>query len=677
MNKWDAKFGFFWYNDDEIFRFSQEDFDRKAKTYADAGINIVITFSCTHFRWSMYEHWDVITECLKKMVIACHKYDIKLVEHHSVHLTFDPLNDEEWDYFDRVLTKRHSSIDSWSNIRNFVTDNFTREFRQIDGRTGEFARSSYKGYCMCYNNEKYRKAYFDYLEHLYKETEIDGIMADDVQYFGEWQACTCSYCRALFKEQTGYDIPEPDQWESFYGDYDNKVYVAWEKFRRSSTERFQRDINRHFEGLGLHLLRPNYISSTRGTNYTAYPFDACGDLWDWVFQENCYSSIIRYSWLDWYTEAVHRYAMGRKNGVPSMSMFYPDRYDSYYFTWSLAQFFGQLGLFTPEGKDMTDVEKVFRDFEKKHRNILQNQQKHSDFAFYFPFDSWQFTDPKKNQSYKMFRAYSQGAMLNGLIPDLVYEDEDFMQFETIVLLDVRMMKEATMTKFNQYVKAGGNLIIFGIPGVKNEHGEYRELKDIDKAFMIDTSKEVDGNDTNLGDIYFSRQTPFYDDFYDTYNADRWARLETRTEKPKLITSLMAKNQGDMLRALLPENLCAVKSKNTDELVLTHAYISADGSHFIIHILNANDTLNTDKNDIGHNDIIKNFMKDSKNKNDEIKIDIIDYPEFVEGSGKFISPELELEVPVLWKRKEDCVEVTVPENTFSGYGIITIEMRRSV
>jgi len=674
MNKWDAKFGFFWYNDDEIFKFTQEDFDKKAKTYADVGINIVITFSCTHFRFSMYEHWDKITNCLKKIVIACHKYDIKVVEHHSSHLTFDPLNQEEWDYFERTLNKRHSKIDSWPNIRNFVNDNFTKEFRQIDGRTNEYARSRYKGYCLCFNNEQYRKVYFDYLEHLYKETNIDGIMSDDVQYFGDWQSCTCSTCRKQFKEQTGYEIPMPDKWNEFYGDYDNKEYVAWERFKRQSTKRFQNDINKHFESLGLNLLRPNYVSNIINNNPTAYPFEECAKLWDWVFQENCFSSIIRYSWPRWFSESVHRYAMGRKNNVPSMSMFYPDRYDSYYFTWSLAQFFGQLGLFTPEGEDMTEVEKVFRSFETKHKEILQNQQKHSDFAIYFSQDSWVYTDPKKSNSINMFKAYTQGALFNGLIPDLVYEDEEFIKFENIVLLDVRMMSDKTMKKFNQYVKDGGNLIIFGIPAIKNEKGDYRDIKDIESAFMIDTTKQVDGNDENLGDIYFTKETPFSNDFHEVCNVDRWYGSELRTAKPKVITYDISKNQGNMLRALLPQNLCAVKSKNTNELVLTHAYISHNNKYFILHILDANDTLNTDNKDVGHSDTIKNFMKNAK-KNDEIIINIIDYPEFIENSGKLISPEFEGEIPVKWSRKEDSVEVVIPANSFSGYGIITIEMGR--
>ncbi|MFH1005962.1 MAG: hypothetical protein V1800_00485 [Candidatus Latescibacterota bacterium] len=42
---WDTRFGFFWYNDHEIFHAAQDDLNRQAETFADTGINHVITFS--------------------------------------------------------------------------------------------------------------------------------------------------------------------------------------------------------------------------------------------------------------------------------------------------------------------------------------------------------------------------------------------------------------------------------------------------------------------------------------------------------------------------------------------------------------------------------------------------------------------------------------------------------
>ena len=74
-----ARFGFFWYNDEEIFNDSDDDLDRKAKAFADAGINIVITFSCTHFRWSFTRYWPILTEILHRIVKACHRYGSTLL----------------------------------------------------------------------------------------------------------------------------------------------------------------------------------------------------------------------------------------------------------------------------------------------------------------------------------------------------------------------------------------------------------------------------------------------------------------------------------------------------------------------------------------------------------------------------------------------------------------------
>lgn len=274
----------------------------------------------------------------------------------------------------------------------------------------------------------------------------------------------------------------------------------------------------------------------------------------------------------------------------------------------------------------------------------------------------------------MFMAYAQGALLNGLIPDMVYQDEDFMQFGTILLPDVRMMSNDMLKKLNKYVKDGGNLLIFGVPGIKDEFGNYRDKEEINKALMINTALDVDGNDENLGDIYFTSLTPFAEDYYEVSNVDRWFGTELRTKKTKLITEQMAKNQGDMLRALLPENLLTIKEKNTNELYLTQVYFSHDDKYLLLHILNANDTLSTDKLDIGHSDTIKYFMEDCEEKNEEIKITIIDYPNYDLNSGEIISPEFEDTKKVSLKRNETGIEVTIPKDIFSGYGIVLIKMR---
>ncbi|HPB16496.1 MAG TPA: hypothetical protein PK870_02450 [Clostridia bacterium] len=65
---WQSRYGWIWYNSKEILRDTQEDIDAHVKSFADKGINILIGFSCTHFRWNFYRHFDKITECIGRKI---------------------------------------------------------------------------------------------------------------------------------------------------------------------------------------------------------------------------------------------------------------------------------------------------------------------------------------------------------------------------------------------------------------------------------------------------------------------------------------------------------------------------------------------------------------------------------------------------------------------------------
>lgn len=128
------KYGFIWYSDYEIFDYDDSQLDQIAKKHYDLGYTILITFSGTHFRWSFYPWWDKITDYLSRFVSACHKYGIKVVEHHSCHLNSgDPLIDGV-------------PISS---------------MRTINGATGKPLLTVYMAYGLCYNNPDYRRIYFN------------------------------------------------------------------------------------------------------------------------------------------------------------------------------------------------------------------------------------------------------------------------------------------------------------------------------------------------------------------------------------------------------------------------------------------------------------------------------------------------------------------------------------
>jgi hypothetical protein len=651
ISPWDAKFGFFWYNDDEIFRFSKEDFDEKARRMAESGINIVMTFSCTHFRWSMKENWDIITRCLKNVVEACHKHGILVVEHHSSHLTFDPRDDEEWDYMERVLNKRLSSIDSWDGLREYVrgkTIKGTESFRQIDGRTGQWARSNYKGWCMCFNNPDYRNEYFKYLEHLYKETGIDGIMTDDVQYFGEGNACTCEHCRSGFLMEYGFELPKPGiSWDSFYNDFDNPVFVAWQKFKKDSTLRFHESVDEHFKSLGLQMLRPNYVSGNITFNWTGYAFEKALHLWDWAFQENCFSFVIKYSWPQFLTESRHRYNMGRIKGIPSMSMFYPDRYDSFYFTWALSMAWGQLFTATPEGEDMCDVEKIFRNFEKKHSSILFNQRKKADVTIYWSYETANFCNPKECNHITAVKSWTQALTFAGYSTDMVFASEEYIDngvHSFLLVPDVWILSEEEIVKLSNFIDGGGKVLFTGTPGK------------ISKTPLESLSEKA----------VFLSETELDNDFYEPFSVDRWKRTSYKRELPAYRADKMASAAKSTLINLIEKTVVIESQK---ELLNTYCSYCSDNKNMLVHIINARGTLDSSDSEGGHEDIIPGFIDNGKKLDSfivKVKFDGLK-------SAYLLSVEISKEIELKTDYDGHYLLITVPGNSFSGYGIVRIEV----
>jgi len=446
MNKIQDKFSVFWYNDAEINHWNDADFEAKAASFADAGVNIVMTFSCTHFRWSYYPYRATINAALQRLVNACHKYNIRVVEHHSSHLTFAPLHQRHWNALKNKMVVRKGSIDMFPDLRMHLAMGdpeiapgvYLSDCRQIDGRTGRAAYTPYDGYAHCFNNPHFRQAYFDTLKDIYA-LNVDGIMTDDVQFFGEGNACTCKYCREKFKNETGYDLPQPAGWGKFYGDYQNKAFVEFLRFRVRSTENFQRAVNEHFTGLGLKLLRPNYTTSTFNRNISGYPFEAAGDLWSHVFQENMFSTIIQTAWLPWSEDAVHRSAMARKYSIDPMSMFYPSSYDNYYFCWALSRSWEHLLMATPEGGDLNDVELKFAGYEKTHPRLAGAADCMAEAAFLEPRSSLDYAHDPVESAMRPFHVWMQSAILTNRRVSLLFENDtlaEWLKYPAVIIADI-------------------------------------------------------------------------------------------------------------------------------------------------------------------------------------------------------------------------------------------------
>ena len=678
LKPWEQGFCWLWYNDEEIFHFTQKDFDERARMLSEAGITVALTFSLTHFRLSYYPYWEELNECLRKIVRACHKYGIRVVEHHSAHLTHCLLSDNGWQKLEENLfsySRGKARLENWKRILPFLTYDYKingrdiRTFVQIDGRNGKPVVNTYGTYCMCFNNPDYSATYFEYLKGVVA-TGIDGIMNDDIQFFGDENGCTCEHCRRLFKEETGYDLPTPEGWSKFFKNFKDPSYIAWKRFKSKSTERMRRDLVALYESLGVDLLRPNYASDIlKHCPTCSSTFDRCMDLWHFIFQENCFSAIIKQSYLDFMCEAIHRFSAARRHGIPSMSMFYPDRPDSTYFAWALARSWGQLYTGTFEGMDVTALERPYRRFEKKYIRFYTAPKKLSDLAFYLSFKTRDCTENARYRYMERMMGGMQAAYEARLILDMVEENytvDELSAHRNIAVSYAAMLSDEELMRLSEYVRRGGRLIILGDFAIFDEHGKDRELSRTEEllgARLIDDAPVSLG----AGEIWRMRYESEEPEFQPTVWSFRKVENPLPAEAVASKYGLRKNGTGRVLRKIVKTPNVTVQSENEHLAVTAYEVENA----LAVHLCNLADTLAESEGLVAHGDLLTHFLPTSQ-KEGEIRI-TVNCPLSVTPTRAVLrTPELEEEISLSLSRVNDAWCVIVPAGLFSGYAMICLE-----
>lgn len=484
MDPYKVRFTFFWYNDEEIFHDTQEDIDRKVKAVADQGITHIITFSCTHFRWSFEPWWDKIHECLAKIVKAGHKYGLKVIEHHSSELAHYPYNEKYLTYMKNCLRGRHSSIDSWPGIVELALkeDGPALRWTQISHLTGKPNISNYCATNRCYNNPDYVKAYLSYLEKVYA-TGVDGIMTDDVQYFCH---CQCEHCRRLFQENTSFTLPEAgtEDWEKWFGNMSDPSFLAWLKFRFDSTLNFHKKVAKHYEDLGLELLRPNYLSFGLTHDWTAFSLEKVPRL-DWFFQECATACLVRYSLPKVLSEQSHRAMIAEKRKIPHGILFYAYNEDELLYTWGIAMLAGAFYINTPEGGRPVD-ENLIRSFEKRFGDTLFHGEKVGGVGF-VDSPANRFFAPCYNMNRMEF--FLQSCIFWNIPCRMVsiLEPESWKNCSILSVNEVHCLRDEEIEELKAFAAGGKSLILSGPTGVQKGDHSPRSREELEKlwGFSLD------------------------------------------------------------------------------------------------------------------------------------------------------------------------------------------------
>lgn len=609
-NPWDGRLGWFWYNDEEIFHDKDSDLARKAKAMVDTGVNLVATFSCTHFRWSFLPYWSQLNEVLSRIVNAFHEYDIQVVEHHSAVLTHGAKGKEGLDWFQHCLRIRHSDIASWPD---WVGTPETRDpviidgqplssFYQVRGETGEIMDAGYCGYQICVNNPYYLRAYLAYLETIYA-TGVDGIMTDDVSY--SWHGCVCEHCRRKFKATTGYDMPAVGgDWEAWLGS-EKPAFHDFLDFKRKSVEDFHVTIKKHYENLGLRLIRPNYHAHCFHNYRSAYCLQKHPAL-DYVFQEAGGAHIMEYSWPSWGPEIAHRFSVGRFRRIPSMLMTYPTRESNLMLGWALAMSWGQGFTWTTEGFEPPRGEKTLRDFEFKHERLLQRPEKIARIGFYDSHRAREMNLGYKENVHRQLMCWLMSCGMSN-IPYDVFSTEELSDrlptYDVIVLIGVAYLSSWELSELKYFLAGGGIMVWTGDTGRFDCSRTIRCAEDIVQALdcpsfaFPEPDDPIESRVAGNGRLLTCGRHYLVADYEPEYRIDWWSQEITKEASTpfKHLTDRDLQIRSKIV-ALLEENLTGgpdLSARNLPDGVLATIFLSHDRAALVIHLVNASGIFDKD------------------------------------------------------------------------------------
>lgn len=467
----------FWFRYQEIFEDTYDDIECKIKPYADRGVTQLILFSNTHARLSYEPYHRQINDCIGRIVKACHKFGIKVTEHHSSCLYRIMTADEQISLLKEFQRGVPANWEIWSKQKQETS----RDWFQKD-RFGNNYVTGYHCYAACFNNEEYRKYYFNYLEDLYKQG-LDGIMTDDVQYMS-WnlETCFCEDCKKKYKEKFGCELPDAEHWDQWFGDMTDQSFIKWLKNRFDSSLSFHQKVLKHYHSLGLELFRPNYCSWRLGTNQTAYCLDELPAL-DLVFMECCHNNIIRYSWLWWMTEFMHRTMLSEKRDKPKMMQTYVATENALHLGFAMAHTSGALYSNACAFLKEPLNEKPLRDFEHKYADFVYELKHIGGIGVLDSLDNHYYG---AGYDFSRVEYWLESALYNSIPIGLVDTKTPSMwnKFKCLCLLDLHMLSNQELAQLMEYTENGGTLLIAGKTAEEDENARFRTPDEIRNIFGL-------------------------------------------------------------------------------------------------------------------------------------------------------------------------------------------------
>ena len=492
---------------------SRDAIREKAEKYARANITSAIIFGC-HFRWDYLPFFTILHDYLATVAEELGKYDIELIDHHSVNLIHRYSSVEE---MCRVMehsgphipfSPSREAAASWEYNGKRLND-----WRMIDVKTRDvlwFPQYASEGFC--HRNPEFAESYRDYAVKLVRDTGIKGLMADDAMYYANMNACACPHCRQELRNRTGIDLPPMDD-QSFWGNWENPAWKAWIDLRFDATYDFHKALRAALPEDFL-LMSCGAPSATGGAVMSASDARKFMGGCNYVNQEFSGNTpaykqdpvTVNVPLSARLISASHHQAAAREKGARCYGTGYGFTEPSANIIWAANKMLdadchfstlkARLGLpqkilrTLPEEEDV--IAKAYT-FEKEHPFLFSGEPV-GQLAVYFSYETRNHTCfGTLSKGYTKDYADTLKLLLRaGISAHTVFRfPEDAKQYPLILVPSPASMTEEEMQGLQRYARAGGKVIITGpsaYPGCVH-HWELPVRPDCDSADFFHTIRD--------------------------------------------------------------------------------------------------------------------------------------------------------------------------------------------
>ncbi len=438
-------------------KLTQEDIQKYVQTFRANGVTgIIIGGGGHHYIYDTLAQLDDYAKVTKALVDECHRYGIKVAEHHSNVLITD-----------KVFKDTHKEWLMYS----------------LDSPDQPVLWDGYATWAFCPNNPAFRKYYWNLLSDFIKKTGVDVVMSDDACFYC---GCGCPSCQARWKKENKTDLLDAYRDSKEVG---SDAWRLWNETRRRWLLDYRTWL---YQNMKTEFPQVENICLSN-SSHAAWPTLVHG-FYPEVGLETAealcwevYNPADFYSWRKISVEAAIFHEASRLRNVSVICLPFADQagtanqYDPLEedFMWAVTKSFGldfchsrvYLNGMTPE-----DPPRNYFNFEKEHLQACQDSRMTSPLGIMYSRRS-RDTDPRWEANH-VIPSVAWGQMsLSNALPFRVVTEETLSQKQlddtkVLILPNVFALSGKNLKSVESFVKKGGTLVATYYTGTHDENGKY-------------------------------------------------------------------------------------------------------------------------------------------------------------------------------------------------------------